>query len=290
MAHAITSEITVTPLSAACGAEIAGIDLRETLSPETFDAITRAWREHIVLLFRGQELDQDQQLAFAGRFGKTGVRARPADDRPEGADYHAGIMLVSNIRKDGKPIGSLPDGEMWFHHDMCYVAEPHKGTFLYAIEIPDTGGNTRFTNMYMAYDALSDGLREKLAGRTVLHVYDYKQTRKADIDGDMSDVHHYTQPIFVTNPQSGRKALYVNQLMTARIDGLARDESDAILDELFDIVERPEHVFEHVWTPGDLVMWDNLCSCHARTDFPAGQRRLLRRCTVEGSGVLRENP
>jgi taurine dioxygenase len=199
-------------------------------------------------------------------------------------------MLVSNIRKDGKPIGSLPDGEMWFHHDMCYVAEPHKGTFLYAIEVPNTGGNTRFTNMYKAYDCLPRALKEKLKGRTTLQVYDYMTTVQPDIDGDMSNIHHYTQPIFITNPESGRKALYVNRLMTARIDGLPRDESDAILEELFDIVERPEHVYEHKWTPGDLVMWDNLCSCHARTDFPADQTRLLRRCTVEGSGPLREDP
>ena len=288
MASKLESGLTVTPLSAALGAEIAGLDLRDELGADALAAITRAWHRYIVLVFPGQHLDEAAQLRFAANFGGLGTRSRPAGNRPEGADSDK-IMLVSNIRKDGKPIGSLPDGEMWFHHDMCYVPEPHKGTFLYAIEIPDTGGNTRFANMYKAYDALPRALAEKLAGRTALHVYDYVMTEKVDIDGDLGNIHHHSQPIFVTNPASGRKALYVNRLMTARIDGLPRDVSDAILDQLFDIVERPENVFEHEWTPGDLVMWDNLCSCHARTDFPADQRRLLRRCTVEGDGPLREN-
>ena len=289
MASTLESGLTITPLSAACGAEITGIDLGDALGADAVAAISSAWRRYIVLVFPGQDLDEAAQLRFAANFGRLGTRSRPTDNRPEGAGYDR-IMLVSNIRKDGKPIGSLPDGEMWFHHDMCYVPVPHKGTFLYAIEIPDTGGNTRFADMYKAYDALPPALVEKLKGRTALHVYDYVMTGKIDIDRDLGNIQHHSQPIFVTNPASGRKALYVNRLMTARIDGLKRGESEAILEQLFDIVERPEGVFEHEWTPGDLVMWDNLCSCHARTDFPTDQRRLLRRCTVQGDGPLRENP
>ena len=280
--------ITVTPRSPALGAEITGVDLAAPLDEATLAAIKRALLDHLVLVFPDQSLDDADQIRFSEYFGELGARKRH-QDRAEADDVHFGVMLVTNIRKDGKPIGSLPDGEMWFHHDMCYVPVPHKGTFLYAIEIPDTGGNTRFANMYKAYDAVPPALAEQLAGRTALHVYDYVMTEKVDIDRDLGDIHHHSQPIFVTNPASGRKALYVNRLMTARIDGLPRDESDAILDQLFDIVERPENVFEHEWTPGELVMWDNLCSCHARTDFPADQRRLLRRCTIEGDGPLREN-
>jgi taurine dioxygenase len=106
------------------------------------------------------------------------------------------------------------------------------------------------------------------------------------VDGDLTDIHHLSQPIFVTNPDSGRTALYVNRLMTARINGLAKDESDAILEQLFEIIEDPENVLQHKWTPGDIVMWDNRCSCHARTDFAPGERRYMRRCTVQGGPMV----
>jgi taurine dioxygenase len=127
-------------------------------------AIRDAWHEHIVLLFRDQDLSEDDQVTFAEKFGTVGTRSRPASRRPEGADYNASIMLVSNIKKDGEYIGSLPDGEMWFHHDMCYDPAPHKGTFLYAMELPSSGGNTLFANMYAAYDRLSDETKARLKG------------------------------------------------------------------------------------------------------------------------------
>jgi taurine dioxygenase len=277
----------VEPTGAALGARVTGIDLRAPLRPETAKAIHDAWMEHIVLVFPGQTLTQDEQLAFAALFGPTGSRSRRAEERPEGADYHAGIMLVSNLKDEqGRYIGSLPDGEMYFHHDMCYMPEPHKGTFLYAIELPSRGGHTLFTNMYRAYERIPAALKRSLAGRTVLQVYDYQMTRTVDIDGDLSGIHHRSQPIFVTNPDTGRTALYVNRLMSARIDGLPRDESDAILKQLCDIAEAPDNVYEHVWTVGDLTMWDNRCSTHARTDFPAEERRLLRRCTLLGGPMV----
>ncbi len=279
--------IQVEKLTPTIGARITGVDLAERLDAECVDAIRRAWLENIVIVFPGQQLTLQQQTAFAGNFGTVGVRSRRAEDRPEGADYHAGIMLISNIRDEkGVPIGSLPDGEMWYHHDMCYMPAPHKSTMLYSIEIPSRGGNTRFTNMYAAYDNLPKALKQKLAGRTALQVYDYKTTAKVDIDGDLTGIHNRSQPIFVVNPDTGRVALYVNRLMTARIDGLPRDESDAILDRLFAISEDPATIYEHVWSVGDLLMWDNRCSCHARTDFPDGERRLLRRCTLEGAPMI----
>lgn len=280
-------DFTVEPTGAALGARITGIDLGQPLRPETVRAIHDAWMEHIVLVFPGQQLTQDEQLAFAGRFGSTGTRSRAAERRPEGADYNEGIMLVGNIRDEkGNYTASLPDGEMYFHHDMCYMPEPHKGTFLYAIDLPSRGGNTLFTNMYRAYDRLPAALKQSLAGRRVLQVYDYQMTQTVDVDGDLTGIHHRLQPIFVTNPDTGRTALYVNRLMSARIDGLPRDESDAILKELCDIAEAPDNVYEHVWTKGDLAMWDNRCSTHARTDFPASERRLLRRCTLLGGPMV----
>ena len=157
---------------------------------------------------------------------------------------------------------------------------------LYAIDLPSTGGHTRFSNMYRAYELIPANLKKQLEGCTALQVYDYHMTKTVDIDGDMSGIHNKSQPIFVKHPETGRTALYVNRLMTARIDGVPRDESDAILEELYAISEAPENYYEHIWTEGELAMWDNYCSCHARTDFPAAERRLLRRCTLLGEKMI----
>lgn len=265
------------------GAAVRGVDIAKPLDARTAEMLGQAWAEHLILVFPGQTLDDAAQIRFAGAFGKVGERSRPAERRPEGADYNGAIMLVSNIRRNGVPIGSLPDGEMWFHHDMCYVEKPHRGTFLYAIEVPSTGGNTKFANMCRAYDSLPQRLKDTIRGRRALHVYDYGTAEKIDIEKrGLDGVRHHRHPVAIRHPINGRMALYVNRLMTVQIEGLPREESDAVLLELFDCAENPANVYEHAWTPGDLIMWDNYASMHARTDFPASERRLLRRCTIEG--------
>ena len=273
---------TITPLSQSLGAEIAGLDISQPLDAETVQAVTDIWHEHIVLLFRDQDLDDESQLRFAAYFGELGERARPPERRPEGADYNASIMLVSNVRENGVPIGSLPDGEMWFHHDMCYVEAPYKGTMLYGIDIPARGGDTMFTNMYAAYDDLSAETKRLIVGRKALHVYDFGTIGQVGIKDGYQQFKHYFQPVAITHPVTRRKALYVNPLITARIEDMPRDESDALLNELFSFTEKSEIIYRHAWRPNDLVMWDNWCSCHARTDFPETERRLLRRCTILG--------
>ena len=275
-------KLEILPLSPTIGAEIRGVDLSQPLDDRTVSAIKAAWHDHIVLLFRDQDIDTEQQIAFAEHFGDVGTRSRPAERRPEGADYNASIMLVSNIKKDGEYIGSLPDGEMWFHHDMCYDRAPHKGTFLYAMELPSTGGNTLFANMYAAYEALSDETKERIKGQRALQIYDFATREVVDISGDIAKYKHEIQSVAITHPVTGKKALYVNPLITARIEDWPEDESRALLDELFTFGENPDIIYEHEWREGDLIMWDNWCSCHARTDFPASERRMLRRCTVKG--------
>ena len=279
---ALKERLDIRPLSDAIGAEIRGVDLSKPLDADTVAAIKDAWHEHIVLLFRDQDIDTDQQIAFAEHFGDVGTRSRPAERRPEGADYNASIMLVSNVKKDGKYIGSLPDGEMWFHHDMCYDKAPHKGTFLYAMELPSTGGNTLFANMYAAYDRLSDDMKERVKGQRALQIYDFATRETVDISDDISKYKHEVQSVTITHPVTGRRALYVNPLITARIEDMPEDDSRAMLDELFAFADDPSIAYEHEWRLGDLMMWDNWCSCHARTDFPASERRMLRRCTVKG--------
>jgi taurine dioxygenase len=284
-------DLTVTPLSGACGAEIRGVDLTQELSDATVRAIKRAWGEHLVLVFRGQSITQEQQLRFAAYFGELGDRKQapePLRGRAEGIRQdHKKILLVTNIKVDGQPIGAFGEGEFWFHIDSGYTARPYKYTFLHALELPSSGGNTLFSNMYKAYEAVPPQLKKQLKGKQALHIHEYKRSEKADLSADISSIPHYCHPVFITHPDTGRKTLFVDRLMTARVEGLDPDESDAILEQLYEIGERREFIFEHVWQLGDFLMWDNRCTIHARTDFPKGERRLLRRCTVEG-GPLAE--
>src|SRR6266849_5963678 len=167
--------IEVTPLSTACGAEIKGIDLTRPLSAATIATIKEAWNRHLVLVFRGQTLAQEQQLRFASYFGELGDRKKAPEQlrgRAEGVQQdHKKILLVTNIKVDGQPIGAFGDGEFWFHIDSGYTARPYKYTFLYGLELPSTGGNTLFANMYKAYEAVPSALKQKLKGRKALHIH-----------------------------------------------------------------------------------------------------------------------
>ena len=249
-------------------------------------AIKDAWANHLVLVFRGQTLSQDDQLRFASYFGILGDRKRapePLRDRAEGIKQdNQKVLLVSNIKVDGKAIGAFGEGEFWFHIDGGYTPRPYRYTFLYALELPSTGGNTLFSNMYRAYEAVPAALRDKLTGKKALHIHEYNRARQAASSGDISGTPHYFHPVFITHPDTGRKTLFVDRLMTTRIEGVTAEESAAMLDELYEIGERRDFIFEHIWKLGDFVMWDNRCTIHARTDFPKEERRLLRRCTVEG--------
>jgi taurine dioxygenase len=263
-------------LSPALGAEISGIDLRDPIDGVLKAQLLDAWHQHLVILLRDQVLDEDAQVRFAETFG-------PPAKITSGRSFsvkHPSVMLISNIRADGKPIGALPDGEMQFHTDQCHQAVPAKATVLYAIEIPSRGGNTLFANGYAAYATLPADIKARIAGRRALNAYDKDSTqRTARYDNAASSCWH---PVVRTHPATGQKALYVNRLMTREIEGLPRQESDALLEKLFEHQEQRRFVYEHVWRPGDILMWDNRCTLHARTDFPAGERRLLRRVTILG--------
>jgi taurine dioxygenase len=200
-------------------------------------------------------------------------------------------MLVSNIRKDGEPIGSLPDGEMMFHSDTPYFERPAKATILYAIEITSWGGHTQFSNSYTAAETLPEDVKRRLAGRKGMQVYEYGTCIKDKAKYDRENFPHYAHPIFRKHPATGNSALYVSELMTEEIVDLPVKESDELLEFLFQHQRNPDFIYEHPWVPGDLLMWDNRCSVHARTDFPREERRLLRRLTVEDeSPVLDGDP
>jgi len=261
LAESAAAETTVIPLGApgtpAPGAEVRGVDLSRPIDSETADLLRAAWRDHQVIVLRGQSLSPDDQMHFCAVFGEIGRRARPIETRNEPQGAPDGMMFVSNLKVDGKNIGSLPDGEMQFHIDQIYTERPAMGTSLYALEVPRSGGDTLFANLYAAYDRLPAATQRRIAGLKAAHYFDY---------GNLG----------------GRKALFVCRLMTGYIENMSRAESDALLEELFGQVERPDIVYAHRWRAGDLLLWDNRCTVHARTDFDAGERRHLRRFTIQG--------
>jgi taurine dioxygenase len=278
--------LVVKPLSPVLGAEIVGVDLGKDLSAQTLADILNAWHQHLVLLFRNQSLSEDDQIRFARHFGLLQKRSRPPEARNEASKikYPELTMLVSNIRENGKVIGSLPDGEMHFHSDMCYLENPAKGTFLYAIEVPSKGGDTLFLNMYKAYETLPPALKARVDGRKAVNAYHYESpTREVnEAKLDLSTHPHYAQPIVRIHPDTKRKALYVNRLMTWTVEGMNNAQGGALLDQLFEHIEQDQFIYAHHWRVGDLVVWDNRCTLHARTDFSDKERRLLRRHVVAG--------
>ena len=266
------------PLAPGIGAEIVGLDLSRPMSDASFAAVERAWHRHNVLLFRDQTLSEEQEVAFGGRFGPLAQRINKV---PTGHVKHPSVMLISNLRENGALIGALPDGEMYFHSDQCYVERPSMAAILYAIEIPSKGGNTLFANGYLAYETLPEEIKAELQGKRALNVYDYENA--ATTGGEPSEsAPRYAHPVVRTHPATGRKALFVNRLMTREIIGMPKAKSRRLLETLFDHQEQPQFVYEHVWRPGDLLIWDNRCTLHARTDFDASERRLLRRVAVLG--------
>ncbi len=275
--------IEAIPLTKYIGAEIRGVDLTKPLDEVTKKAVYNLWLEHLVLLFRGQELTQEQFVAATGNFGSLAKLVRPPEFRPPGyARILDNIMLISNIRENGIPIGALPDGEMWFHHDMLHVEMPHKGTCLYSVEVPSHGGNTLFANCYRAYETMPREIRDTLEGRRAFNSYNLGELKR----GDGKGVPHKkmaSHPVFRTHEETGRKAVNVNRLMTAHVEDMEQGESERLLAAVFDHSENKEWVYEHIWRPHDLLLWDNRCSMHARTDFPEGERRLMLRTTIEGN-------
>ncbi len=280
-----TSQLEVIPLSKHIGAELRGLDLSKPLSKADVAAVNQAWLDHIVILFRGQSLSQEDQLRVTSCFGEPGALGRPPKFFPPGFDkILPKIMMISNIRENGEPIGALPDGEMMFHHDMIHHALPHNGTLLYSLEVPTYGGDTIFASGYAAYDSLDPALKAQLEGKRATHHYNYGSTQKGDGKGTEAFAQS-VHPIFRTHDQTGRKSTYVNRLMTTGIEGMSDTQAQPLLHALFDATEKPEFTYTHRWRVGDVLLWDNRCSTHARTDFPADQRRLMLRTTVAGTAI-----
>jgi taurine dioxygenase len=227
-----------------------------------------------VLVVHGPVISEEELIEFGKCFGPIEMARRKSTlaERPE-------IMVISNIRENGQPAGSLPDGELSFHFDRIHQKVPNKAGVLHAIEIPDSGGETMFSNMCAAYETLPEKTRERLKGLTALNTYEYGQTH-AENKKLAQDAPTAVHPLVRTVPESGKKALYACRLMTDRINELPASESRALLDELCDHAENPRFRYEHSWRTGDILIWDNRCTSHARKDFDGSQRRLMKRVTV----------
>jgi taurine dioxygenase len=269
--------IEVIPLSPHVGAEVRGLDLRQEIDQATAADLYAAWLKHHVLVVRGQTLAAEDQRRFANLFGEI----QPPRSRPGQRDPNNPVMWIANATIDGQR-GELPEGDMQFHADQCYYENPAKGAILYALEIPSRGGNTLFASTYAAYDSLSPQLRARADTMQVLFLYDYQKNANRKAPSDWADAPRYVHPAVVVHPETGRRTLLVNRLMADSIVGLPRQESDALIDELCRAAERPEHIYEHVWRVGDVLIWDNRCTLHARTDFDPAERRVLRRIALHG--------
>ena len=285
MARADTLSLKIAKVSGALGAEVSGADLRR-VDDALFERLHRAWIDHQVLLFRDQVLSDDELVAFSRRFGvldhapiqETGRRF--VEGYPE-------IYVVSNVLGgDGKPIGSLGAGEAVWHTDMSYLEQPPKASMLYALEVPPTGGNTAFVDMYAPVDALPDDLRRAVTGRQVKHdgTYNSGGYVRAGVTAtdDPIAAPGMLHPVICTHPESGRPCLYLGRRRNAYLPGLSLDESEALLNAIWAIVDRPDFVWTHRWRVGDLVLWDNRCTMHRRDPFDAAQRRVMHRTQVKG--------
>jgi taurine dioxygenase len=277
--------MTVNPSGAALAADIHDVELK-SLSDGAFAEIHRAWLDHLVLRFRGQQLSVDDLVSFSRRFGDLDWAPVQETGR-RFVEGHPEIYVVSNVIENGVPIGSLGAGEAVWHTDMSYLENPPKASMLYALEVPPAGGDTHFCNMYRAYDSLPDVLRERASGLALKHDATYnsggyvRQGLAATDDPVSSEgVYH---PLVRTHPETGRRVLYLGRRRNAYLCGLPLAESEALLDELWSYATREEISWKAEWQPGDVVLWDNRCTMHRRDSFDPSSRRILYRTQIKSA-------
>jgi alpha-ketoglutarate-dependent taurine dioxygenase len=279
-----SSSVDVIPTGAALGAEVSGVDLRD-LDDAAFGRLMQVWHQYSVVLVRGQVLSDQGLIAFSRRLGDLDW----APVQENGRRFVEGlpeIYIVSNVKVSGEPIGSLGDGEAVWHTDMSYLDMPPKPSMLYALEVPPTGGNTSFCSMYAIYDALPGKLKDRIAGLKIKHDGTYNSggyvRQGVTPTDDPLTAPGAVHPLVCTHPETGRRMLYLGRRRNAYLIGLKLADSEALLDELWNFVDRPEFTWEHVWRVGDLVMWDNRCTMHRRDAFDPNSRRIMHRTQVKG--------
>ena len=277
--------IEIVPTGKALGAEVKNVDLTR-LDDTSFATLLRAFHDHSVLLVRAQALSDQDLIAFSRRFGELDW----APVQESGRRFVEGlpeIYIVSNVKQNGEPIGSLGAGEAVWHTDMSYLDAPPIASALYALEIPPVGGNTSFCSMYAILDALAPELKSRIAGLKIKHDGTYNSggflrqgvTPTDDPRTSPGAIH----PLVCTHPDTGRDMLYLGRRRNAYLVGLELAESESLLDELWSYVERADFAWEHVWQVGDLVIWDNRCTMHRRDPFDDNSRRIMHRTQIKGT-------
>lgn len=275
--------LQLRPLSDALGTEVAGVDLRESLPARDFDRLYEAWIDTTVLLFRGQTMSPAEQIRFTRRFGEVVSYTRSENalrDHPE-------VLVLSNLRDGGKPVGSPASGRYW-HSDGHYLREPPAGSLLLAIEVPPSGGDTWFSNMQAAYEALPDATKRDLQGLRVVisrvQSRPYNYPNKPPVtEAERAAWPDMPQPLVRTHPVSGRKALYVGGNVPWRIEGMPVDESAPLITALQQFAIQPQFIYVHKWRAGDAILWDNRSSMHRATAYDeVNHRRHMHRTTILG--------
>lgn len=268
--------IEITPVTATIGAEVRGVDLRDELDEGTVETIRKGLLDHLVLIFRDQDIDDAQHLAFALRFGPLHVS--PLATKYQESDA---VVVLDQVNPQGE------GADVW-HSDNTFLADPPMGSLLRAVQLPSVGGDTCFANMYAAYDSLSEPMRALVDSLSAVHDIT-KVMRKAIEDGhtnlDLGEMQRKCPPVVhrvaVTHPETGRKALFVNRNSTSRIVGVTDRENEMLLPFLCDHVRAPEYQCRLHWEPGSLVFWDNRAVQHnAVPDYH--ERRVMRRVTIAG--------
>jgi taurine dioxygenase len=277
-------KIGVHPTGAALAADVDGVDLAGALTPEAMEAVRRAWSNHLVLRFRGQRLADDDLMRFSRQVGELDWAPIAAtNDAPEGREY---VMVVSNVVENGQPIGQLGAYEAVWHTDMSYIPEPPMASALYALEVPPSGGDTGFCNMYLAYETLPEELQRRVEGRVCRHDASRNsagELRRGFVDApDASQTIGAEHPIVRTHPVTGRKALFLGRRRNAYIPGLPLAASEGLLDALWAHCTKPEFAWYQQWRQGDLILWDNRCVMHRRDAFDPATRRVMHRTQIKG--------
>lgn len=279
-------DFEVRRFDAPVGAEVVGLDISKPINDADFARIHSAHLDHHVLVFRDQRITPDAHIAFSRRFGPLEIHVLHQFH----LQGHPEILIVSNIKNDqGEPIG-LGDAGVYWHSDISYKPRPSLGSLLHAQELPSEGGDTLFADQHLAWEGLDPALRERILPLKAEHSYlaKYEELRARNpwrpklSQAQVDKVAPAVQPVVRTHPETGRKALFVSEHFTTRIVGLAREESDALLAELYAHSVKPEYVYRHRWAPHDLVFWDNRSLMHLAAGTPDHLRRKLYRTTIEG--------
>ena len=278
-------DIEIVPCSPAIGAEVRGVDIARLTEPQ-LEIVYEAWLKHLVLLFRDQEIDDAAQIAFSAAFGELDLAPLDQNGRPAVPDYPE-MTVISNVVEDGRPIGALGAGEAVWHIDMSYNPVPPLGSALYALEVPPTGGDTGFLNCYAAYDTLPDSLKARIEGLTLKHdatlnsagMLRSHHQAVTDVTSSPGAIH----PAYHVHPETGRRALYLGRRKHGYVVGMAPQESEKLLNELWAHAQQDAFAWHHKWRVGDLVLWDNRCVMHRRDPFDNSARRIMHRTQIKGS-------